>query len=191
MLEKFAAWDKDLFIYLNSLGVEQYDTFWSTVTQFTTWIPLFLLFIFLFFFKNTKREGAFMFLTLLVMVFFVVAVTALTKETVMRLRPNNDLELNAVIRILKIPSGYSFFSGHSSSSFSITTLVVLFFKKRFKWVYLFYVWPLLFAISRIYVGVHFPLDVAVGALVGMFAAWLFYKLHQLLILPYLGLSHHE
>ncbi|TLP80981.1 phosphatase PAP2 family protein [Maribacter sp. ACAM166] len=190
MLDRVLQWDREAFVYLNSLGIEQYDFFWSTVTKFPTWIPLFVLIISLFFIKFTKRDALSMILTLLLMVFFVTTLTDLTKEVVTRLRPNNDDELHTLIRILRSPSGYSFFSGHASSSFSITTLVVLFLRQHFKWVYLFYIWPILFVMSRIYVGVHFPIDLMVGALVGMLAAWIFYKLYQLLISPYLRSTHH-
>ena len=188
MLEHLLQWDRDTFIYLNSLGIEDYDIFWSTVTKIPTWTPLFILFGFLFFRKFSKREALLMILTVLVMVFFVVTLTDLTKEVVARLRPNNDEEMNTLIRILRSPTGYSFFSGHASSSFSITTIVFLFLRKHFKWSIVFYIWPILFAMSRIYVGVHFPIDLIVGALVGIFSAWLFYRLYLQLILPYLRLN---
>ena len=190
MLDKILQWDRDAFVYLNSLGIEQYDTFWSTVTKFPPWIPLFVLIIALFFVKFPKRKAIIMILTLLVMVLFVGTLTDLTKNVVARLRPNNDEELNTLIRILRSPSGFSFFSGHASSSFSIITLTVLFLRRKFKWVFLFYLWPFLFAMSRVYVGVHFPVDLIVGALVGIFSAWLFYRLYGLLISPYLKLDHH-
>ncbi|WP_339629958.1 phosphatase PAP2 family protein [uncultured Maribacter sp.] len=190
MLDKILQWDRETFVYLNSLGIEEYDLFWSTVTKFPPWIPLFALIISLFFIKFSKREALFMILTLLAMVFFVSTFTDLTKNVVARLRPNNDEELNTLIRILRSPSGFSFFSGHASSSFSVVTFVVLFLRHKFKWVYLFYIWPILFAMSRIYVGVHFPVDVIVGALVGIFSAWLFCKLYGLLISPYLKSNHH-
>jgi undecaprenyl-diphosphatase len=188
MLDKILQWDRETFVYLNSLGIEQYDMFWSIVTKFPPWIPLFVLIITLFFIKSSKREALFMILTLLAMVLFVSTLTELTKNVVARLRPNNDEEINTLIRILKSPSGFSFFSGHASSSFSVITFVVLFLRHHFKWVYLFYIWPILFAISRIYVGVHFPVDLIVGALVGILSAWLFYKLYGLLISPYLKLN---
>lgn len=190
MLDKILQWDREAFVYLNSLGIEQYDMFWSTVTKFPPWIPLFVLIISLFFIKFSKREALFMILTLLIMVFFVSTLTDLTKNVVARLRPNNDEEINTLIRILRSPSGFSFFSGHASSSFSVITFVVLFLRHHFKWIYLFYIWPILFAMSRIYVGVHFPIDLMVGASVGIFSAWMFYKLYGLLISPYLKLNHH-
>ncbi len=188
MFEKLLEWDRETFIHLNSLGIEKYDTFWSIVTAIPTWIPLFLLFGFLFFKYYPKKEARFMILTVLIMVLVVLTVTDLTKEVIARLRPNNDDEINSIIRILRSPTGYSFFSGHASSSFSITTLVFLFLRKHVKWTSIFYIWPLLFTTSRIYVGVHFPIDLIVGAFVGILSAWFFYRLHLRFILPYLGLD---
>jgi undecaprenyl-diphosphatase len=191
MFDKLLEWDRETFIYLNSLGIEKYDFFWSTVTTISTWIPLLLLFIVLFFKAYPKKQALYRILTVLVLIFFVITLTDLTKEIVARLRPNNDMDINSFIRILKKSKGYSFFSGHASSSFSITTIVVLFLWKEFKWVVIFYLWPLLFTMSRIYVGVHFPIDLMVGALVGTVSALLFYCLHHRLILPYLELGRHE
>lgn len=189
MFKKILEWDKNAFLYLNNLGIEKYDLFWSTVTDITTWIPLFLLFFILLVKKYPKKEALFATLTTLGLIFFIVVATDLTKEFVARLRPNNDKEINALIRILKSPTGYSFFSGHASSSFSITTLMVLFLRKKIKWVWLFYLWPFLFAFSRIYVGVHFPIDIIVGALVGVLSSFLFYGLHKKVIEPYIRSVH--
>ena len=186
MLEQLLRWDRETFIYLNNLGIEEFDVFWSTVTKIPTWTPLMLLFGFLFFKKYPKKQALACIVTILVMLLFVLTLTDLTKEVVARLRPNNDAEINTLIRILRSPTGYSFFSGHASSSCAITTLVFLFLRKRIAWAVLFFIWPVLFALSRIYVGVHYPIDIIVGALVGVFSAGLFYRLYQRLILPYLG-----
>ncbi|HEA21956.1 MAG TPA: phosphatase PAP2 family protein [Pricia antarctica] len=189
MLEKILEWDRETFIYLNNLGIEQYDFFWITVTDFKTWIPLFILFLVLILWKYPKREALFVLLTILMTVWFVATITDLTKYSVARLRPNNAEEINTLIRILKTPSTYSFFSGHSSSSFSATTAVVLFLRHRFKWCWLFYIWPLLFVSSRIFVGVHFPVDILVGSAVGVISALFFYMIYVRVIAPALRLSH--
>jgi undecaprenyl-diphosphatase len=188
MLEKILQWDKDTFIYLNSLGNEKYDFFWSMVTDISTWIPLFILFFIVIYLKYPRREAFFVTLTVIALTFFITTATDLTKEFVGRLRPNNDTEINTLIRILKTPITYSFFSGHAASSFSVTTLVVLFLNKRFRWCWFFYIWPLLFALSRIYVGVHYPVDIMVGALVGLLSAFLFYVMYIRFIVPYLKLG---
>lgn len=178
MLEALLKWDRETFVYLNNLGLEKYDVFWSAITNIATWTPLFLLFIVLFFVKYPKKEALNKLITVLSLILFVMVITNLTKIGVARLRPNNDLGINTLIRILKSPTDYSFFSGHASSSFSITTLMVLLLWKKAKWALLFFVWPILFCMSRIYVGVHFPLDIIVGAIIGILSGILFYKLHN-------------
>jgi len=177
MLDQLLRWDRDTFIYLNSLGIENFDVFWSFVTNFATWIPLFILFIVLIFRAYPKAEDFWVLGTVLLTLVVVAMFTGVVKEWVARLRPNNAEEINTIIRILKSPDGYSFFSGHASSSFSITTSIFLFLRNKYKWTWVFYIWPVLFAISRIYVGVHYPLDLLVGAFVGILFAFLFYNLY--------------
>jgi undecaprenyl-diphosphatase len=178
MLDQLLQWDRDTFIYLNSLGIENLDVFWSYVTDFATWIPLFILFVVLIFRAYPKNEAFRVLGTVLLTVAVVAMFTGIVKEWVARLRPNNTEEINTLIRILKSPDGYSFFSGHSSSSFSITTSIFLFLRHKFKWSWVFYIWPLLFALSRIYVGVHYPLDLLVGAAVGILVAIIFYRMYH-------------
>lgn len=178
MFERLLQWDRDTFVYLNGLGIEKYDVFWSITTDISTWIPLFIVFIVLLALKFQKREALLRIFWVVVLALFITLLTHLTKEWVARLRPNNEQEINTLIRILKTPTDYSFFSGHASSSWSITVLMFLFLRKKFKWGLLFFTWPLLFCISRIYVGVHYPLDILVGALVGIASGLLFYKLYN-------------
>ncbi len=187
MLERILQWDRETLIYLNSLGIEEYDLFWSTVTNIYTWIPLFLFFFLLIFWKYPRKEAIYVTLTILSLIVFILVATDLTKGFFERLRPNNNTDINSIIRILKNPSSFSFFSGHAASSFSITTIIVLFLRKKVKWCWIFYVWPLLFALSRIYVGVHYPIDIIVGAIVGLLTAFAFYILYERVIVPYKGL----
>ncbi|EAR00719.1 phosphatase PAP2 family protein [Maribacter sp. HTCC2170] len=189
MLDRILQWDRETFIYLNSLGIEKYDTFWSTVTNIYTWIPLFLFFFLLIFWKDPKKEAIYKTLTVILLICFILVATDLTKEFFERLRPNNNSEINSIIRVLKNPSSFSFFSGHAASSFSITTLIVLFLRKKVKWCWVFYTWPLLFALSRIYLGVHYPVDIIVGAIVGLLSAFGFYNIYKRIIVPYLRLTH--
>ncbi|WP_245574836.1 phosphatase PAP2 family protein [Aequorivita capsosiphonis] len=120
-------------------------------------------------FKKGIVVAFFLLLTVVVTMLF----TDMVKDYVARLRPNNVEVLGELIRILQKPSNYSFFSGHASSSFSIATFIVLMLRKFSKWIYLIYLWPLIFVMSRIFIGVHYPSDIFVGALVGTSFAWIF------------------
>lgn len=179
MLDKLLQWDADTLIYLNGLGSEKYDTFWSVITNFPTWIPLFVLMISFFFLKFSKRQAVLQILTIIILVALVGLLSNLTKDWIGRLRPNNNEEINGVIRVLRRPSDFSFFSGHASTSFSVTVLTFMFLRKKWKWAFLFFIWPLLFSYSRIYLGVHYPMDIIVGAVIGSLFAFLFYWLYHL------------
>ncbi|WP_165747796.1 phosphatase PAP2 family protein [Cellulophaga sp. Z1A5H] len=191
MFDKLLTWDRETFIYLNSLGIEEYDQFWSIATNISTWIPLYVLFLFLVMYKRSKKEKIQKILTAVLMLLFVLLLTGVTKELVGRIRPSADAEINTLIRIIKGSNGFSFFSGHSAYSFALTTIVVLFIKDTFKWSWAFYIWPIFLAFSRIYVGVHYPVDLITGAIVGILSGNLFYGIYLKFIAPYSRLSRPE
>lgn len=166
MLDQLAQWDRDLFVFLNSLGIEDYDFFWIYITQIEHWIPLYLLFFILFFVWLPWKRALIYVVATFAVFGITYAFTNFVKITVERLRPNNSEELTALIRILQTPGDFSFFSGHASVSMAVTTFVVLCLRDKSRWVYLCYIWPLLFVLSRIYVGVHYPSDILIGAAVG-------------------------
>ena len=185
MLKHLLEWDRNTFIYLNNLGTEDYDLFWVIVTNITSWIPLYILLLALIFLKYPKKEALFISCTIVLLLICILGLTDITKTYFERLRPNNDIEINSIIRILKNPAGYSFFSGHASSSFSLTTISFLFLRKKISIIWLLFIWPFLFAYSRIYVGVHYPLDLITGALSGMLLGFLFYLFYRRFIEPYI------
>ena len=176
MFETLKEWDRELFVFLNNLGIERFDGFWIFVTQIESWFPLFLFFFFLLFYFYRLKKGLIVLAFLLACFATTLFVTDLTKEFIARLRPNNVEGLGELIRILQKPTTYSFFSGHASTSFAVTTFMVLVIRKFNKWIYLAYLWPFIFVLSRIYVGVHYPSDLFVGALVGTLFAFIFYFL---------------
>ena len=179
MVEQLNKWDRELFVYLNSLGIESYDAFWIFVTNFKHWIPLYLLFFIMFFVAFHWKKAILTSFFLVVSFVATMGFTFLVKTMSLRIRPNNQPELKDLIRILQEPTNYSFFSGHASGSFVAATFVVLCIKEKYKWIYVIYIWPILFVMSRIYVGVHFPSDLIVGALVGILFAHIFYRLSLL------------
>ena len=186
MLESLLDWDKRTLIFLNGLGSDAYDPFWSLATDIATWTPLFVLFFVLIMIQHRKKEGLLLSLVVLVLLLITHLVTDFSKDFFERLRPNNDQQVKDLIRILKYPQSFSFFSGHASTSFAVTTLVFLFLRKNKGWLSLLFLWPILFSFSRIYVGVHFPTDLLVGALVGILLAFITFWFARRTIIPYSG-----
>ena len=72
------------------------------------------------------------------------------------------------VRQLTIPTEpNSFPSGHTSSTFSVVSVLVWTLRENKVVVCLLVLFAFLLAFSRIYVGVHYPFDVLVGAVVGV------------------------
>ncbi len=174
--------DRELLVELNAMGSEQWDYFWLMVTNQFNWIPLFLFLFALIFKAFGWKKGIVLVLLSALLVAFSDQTVNLIKNSVMRLRPNNDLELKTIIRALKHPRGFSFVSGHATTSFAVTIFMVLLLKKHYKFIGILFIWPLLFAYSRIYCGVHFPIDIFMGTILGTIIGFVFYRLSQLLLL---------
>lgn len=178
MWDQLKQWDRELFVYLNSLGIESYDGFWILVTKIEHWIPFYILLFVFYFLAFHWKKASFTSLFMLATFLTTLGFTNLVKNFLARLRPNNNPELVDLIRVLQEPTNYSFFSGHASSSMAVATFVVLTLKDKFPWIYVVFIWPLLFILSRVYVGVHYPSDLLVGAFVGLIFAYIFYWLYN-------------
>jgi len=179
MLEKILSIDTELFIFLNSLGSERYDALWLLITKQTSWIPLFLFLLYLIFNKLGTKQTLYLMLFVAILLVFTDQIANLFKNGIQRLRPCNNPEINTFIRIVQSRSSFGFFSGHATSSMAVSTFLYLIFRKDFNHFWLLFLWPLIFAYSRIYLGLHYPLDIICGYLCGAIVAFLMFKFYQL------------
>ena len=121
-----------------------------------------VLAIVLLFFKKTRKCG--------ILVIITVAIGFITgdrilKNIISRDRPFISHPLFPVSELLiKPPSGYSFPSGHTASSFGAATAILL-YNKKFGIIALFM--AVLIAFSRMYLYVHFPSDILGGIILGV------------------------
>jgi len=178
MLEKIVALDTQLFIYLNGLGSETYDGLWLIITKQVNWIPFFLLLFYFIYKKIGIKQTGYLLLFIAFLLLATDQITNLFKYTVQRVRPCNNPEINTIIRVVQVRTSFSFFSGHAANTMAVATFLYLIFKKQFKYLWLLFLWPLIFAYSRIYLGLHYPLDILCGYLCGLITGYLMYKAYQ-------------
>ena len=179
MLDSLLQIDTELLIFLNNLGSEQWDSFWFFLTNQFSWSPLFAFLLFLIFKKFGWKNGVLLLLFLIVLITFSDQFTNLIKNTFERLRPCNTEGVIEQIRNFNYkPSSYSFYSGHAASSMTFSFFVILLLKSHFKYIWVLLLFPLLFGYSRIYLGVHYPLDIVSGYFAGIFFGYLFFLLQK-------------
>lgn len=166
MLEKIKEIDVNLFVYLNGLGSESYDKLWLIITDQLNWTPVFLVIFYLIYKKIGGKQLLYLILFIAVLIAFTDQATNFVKNTVQRLRPCNDPEINSFIRIVRSRSSFSFFSGHAANTMAVATFLFLVLKRHFKYLGLLFLWPLIFAYSRIYLGLHYPGDILSGYFFG-------------------------
>ncbi|MGB6084732.1 phosphatase PAP2 family protein [Moheibacter sp.] len=186
-MDEIIQLDKDLFLFLNTLGSSTWDGFWTFLSERSYWIPLYIFLLYLLF-KNFGLKKTFLILILtLLMVLFTDQITNLFKDGFQRPRPCFTPEFEGIMRGVGCERRglYGFTSAHASNHLAIALLLGLVFKKMYKWMLpLLLVWAVLIAYSRIYLGVHFPLDVICGGVMGLILGWTFYRLYQYLIIRY-------
>lgn len=170
MIEEIINFDKVVFLYLNSLGSKNFDFFWLLITnKFSNFIIYFSL-LFAVYRKYGTTKTLNVFLLALILIGIVDQTTNLSKFFFERPRPCYDEQISLLSRLVSSKCGgkYSFFSAHASNSFALATFFSFIFK-NFKFLKVFIVFfAILIAYSRIYIGVHYPLDIIIGALVGVF-----------------------
>lgn len=184
MLEQLLEFDTNLFLALNSSGTSVFwDKFWIIYTTKFYWIPFYAVLLYFMFKKFNAKTFVLTLAVIALMITFTDQVTNLFKNGIKRPRPCYVEDLEGLMVLVKSYCGYAYgyFSGHSSNSMAVAIFSGLILKHKYKYViYALMVWAIFMGYSRIYIGVHYPLDVLSGALFGGLSGYLFYKLNNYL-----------
>lgn len=190
-MEQLINLDKELFLFLNGLGSEAFDGFWMIITKQIYWSPFFIAVFYLLQKKVGWKGLGIIILFLAVLITFTDQITNISKFYFERLRPCNNSEFDGIMREVITRNSFSYFSGHASNSFATTTFIVLIIRKYYKYTYLLYLFPLIFAYSRIYLGLHYPGDILSGYLAGAIFGFGCYKLYLFLGNKYNFIIKHD
>ena len=171
--------DKELLLYLHNQNSAIMDTIMANITQKYSWIPLYMILIYALI-REFGWQSVYSIVAIVILVIISdQLVSSLMKPFFGRLRPCHDPDIGHLINIVTRCGGkYSFVSGHATNSFSVSTFFLLIFVRQYKFAWLVLIWPILFSYSRIYLGVHYPLDVICGAMLGIVLGYLMFRITQ-------------
>ncbi len=180
MLDQLLQYDTELFLYLNNLGSPSWDGFWLAYTTKLYWVPFYALLLFLIYRQWGRKPILITIVVIGLMILCTDQITNLFKHGFERLRPCHVEDLINKMRIVREGCGgrFGFFSGHASNSMAVAIFAGLMLREKSKYlIYVLVLWAMAMGYSRIYVGVHYPLDVLCGLLFGFFSGLLFYRLN--------------
>lgn len=205
MIETLQHIDASLLVWLNSFHCQFFDTLMYLISDKFVWIPMYAAIVII----STLKYG---FKTKLLYVFALFGIAfamtdftcaSIIRPLVCRPRPSNiDSPLYGIVHIVNGYRGghYGFPSCHAANSFMLAAMITLFFRNRRLSVFM-YSWAFIHSYSRIYLGVHYPGDIIVGAMVGTAVAFIvFYAFKRigqfrsrehysyLDYIPYIGLT---
>ncbi len=168
MIETLSDWDTRFFLFLNQFHWDWLDPVIMFITRTESWLPLFVLLIYLIV-RNHKKETWLVLLAIIITVVLADQITSsLMKPFFHRLRPSHEPALESLIHLVDGYRGgtFGFASSHAANTTGVAFLIFLLFREKYKLIWTIFIWAFIMSYTRIYLGVHYPGDILVGALVG-------------------------
>lgn len=171
VLDQVLELDTWLFLKINTVLTNPVlDTILPLWRDAELWVP-FYLFLIVFALMNFGKKGWVWILFAIINVTLTdQASSSIIKKWVARIRPCNEEALVGKMRLLleHCSGGFSFTSSHATNHFGFAVFVFLTTKHFMgKWSRWLLVWAATISYAQVYVGVHYPVDVFMGALLGM------------------------
>ncbi len=188
-METLIELDKKLFLFLNSMHHPLLDPVMFYLTQTFFWLPLYTFLIFLIF-KKYEKSGWYILLGAVVTIILADQITSsLMKPFFARFRPSHEPSLSGTVHLVKNYFGegvyrgglYGFASSHAANTFGTALFVWLMLKPFYRWMGWIFLWAAVMTYTRIYLGVHYPGDILVGAVVGLGSGWVGFRFSKWLL----------
>lgn len=177
--------DTDLFIRINMANSPFWDPIMYAASSKLFWIPFYLLIVYCLYRAYGKR-----FWQALVTIALLIASadqisSGLIKNSVKRLRPSHEQDLISLVHLSKAGSGglYGFVSSHAANVVALAVFLILLLDKSYRPLKIaLVIWAFFVSYSRIYNGVHYPLDICAGGIIGALLGWIYYLLYHMVFL---------
>ena len=170
-MDLIQSFDSKALLWIqDNMNNEVIDKLAMIITKYGNYTMILISILIIIFLKKYRIVG---YLTLIALTLNLLLGDTILKDVIQRPRPYDVLE--GLDIIIKKSTSYSFPSGHASMAFAIVGTMSYFFKKYR--VYLYTIATLI-ALSRIYLLVHYPTDVLVGILLGLFSSFIVVSLYN-------------
>jgi undecaprenyl-diphosphatase len=174
MAELLKQLDLSVFYFFNhTLSSGILDVFFSFITNVRHWFPVYIIALLYLVIKGGRKGRIAAVLVLLLVATTDQLGARVIKEIFQRLRPCNALP--DVLTPLGCTGTFSFPSNHALNNFGVAIFFSILYPKA-KW-YLITAASLI-AISRVYLGLHYPSDILGGAVLGIGFGYLFSYFHR-------------
>lgn len=181
--ESIIQFDKELLLMLNGSSSLFVDGLAMALTKAATWIPLYISLFYLVL-KNNESMKQILIIIGGAAACVLLAGTiddSIVKPMVARWRPTHDLEIGTLVDVVDGYRGgkYGFFSAHAANTFSIAVFFSLLVRNTTMTV-MMVCWSLANCWTRMYLGVHFPLDIVCGLIWGGTVGFFVYYIYNIL-----------
>jgi len=180
MLERELQFERGYFFTLNGSHSAFWDNFFYLCTNPWTWLIFGICFLWALTYKKNWKEIVCVLVALSLLVLLCDQISSgFFKPYFHRFRPTHHPDfMNQVKIVFNYRGGnYGFISGHATNLFGFATFCALIFRNKL-FTFTIFLFALLIAYSRIYIGVHFISDVVAGAFVGTLVALFVYLLYN-------------
>ena len=180
MMDFITAADTALFMFLNGIHGELMDQLMVLISGKFEWIPLYILLLVLIGIKIGWKNLIIVIPFVIILIVFTDQTSVMIKNLVERLRPCHNPLIMEQVHIVNGHCGgqFGFVSSHAANTFGLAAFVGLLLKPFYKHVLLILlIWALVVSYSRIYLGVHYPLDIIMGASLGVFIGYYVHRLY--------------
>ena len=172
--------DISILKFLNSFNFGMINEVMKYASNKYFWIPFYLFIIY----KIYKWEKHNFILIMVLICFLILSCDQISshiiKNVVQRLRPCENVELNAVLKNIGQYHGqYGFLSSHASNTFGLAAFLNGINTKKSKVKHM-YLWASIIGLSRCVLGVHYPSDVLCGGILGLCLGKSFSKLSKII-----------